>query len=62
MSLIMALVLITALSGFEPGLSQVGAVSKTASSRGVFYIDDERINRAEEEPENWLAHGRTYEE
>ncbi len=60
----MALVLITVAIGFESGLSQVsgGAVGKTESSRGAFYIDDERINSAEGEPENWLAYGRTYEE
>ena len=36
--------------------------SSITSSSSVGLIDDERIIKAESEPENWLAHGRTYEE
>ena len=36
--------------------------SPISSSSSVGLIDDERIINAESEPENWIAHGRTYEE
>ena len=36
--------------------------SPVVSSSSVGLIDDERIIKAESEPGNWIAHGRTYEE
>ena len=36
--------------------------SPITSSSSVGLIDDKRIIEAESEPENWIAHGRTYEE
>jgi PQQ-dependent dehydrogenase (methanol/ethanol family) len=36
--------------------------SPITSSSSVGLIDDKRIIEAEGEPENWIAHGRTYEE
>jgi len=36
--------------------------SPITSSLSVGLIDDKRIIEAESEPENWIAHGRTYEE
>ena len=36
--------------------------SLITSSSSVGLIDDKRIIEAESEPENWIAHGRTYEE
>ena len=36
--------------------------SPITSSLSVGLIDDKRIIEAEGEPENWIAHGRTYEE
>ena len=36
--------------------------SPIVSSSSVGLIDDERIIKAESEPGNWIAHGRTYEE
>ena len=47
--------------------SQVGVIedeisSPITSSSSVGLIDDKRIIEAEGEPENWIAHGRTYEE
>ena len=34
--------------------------SPITSSSSVGLIDDKRIIEAEGEPENWIAHGRTY--
>ena len=34
--------------------------SPIVSSSSVGLIDDERIIKAESEPGNWIAHGRTY--
>mgnify|MGYP003323841995 CR=1 FL=1 len=41
--------------------STTESVPVTASS-SIGLIDEDRINNADKEPGNWLAHGRTYEE
>ena len=49
----------------EPAQENVikGEISSSiTSSSSVGLIDDKRIIEAEGEPENWIAHGRTYEE
>ena len=38
------------------------SVEEVTGSASIGLIDDERILQAENEPGNWLAHGRTYEE
>ena len=38
------------------------SVKEVTGSASIGLIDDERILQAENEPGNWLAHGRTYEE
>ena len=47
--------------GSEPGESP-GVASAPAAAASIGLIDDDRINKAEDEPGNWLAYGRTYEE
>jgi len=49
----------------EPAQENVikGEISSSiTSSSSIGLIDDKRIIEAEGEPENWIAHGRTYEE
>jgi quinohemoprotein ethanol dehydrogenase len=47
----------------EPGpTADVPVVDATTVAPTLGLIDDARINNAESEPGNWLAHGRTFEE
>ena len=46
----------------EPAVSEEAAAPEAAVERPAAWIDDDRIANADAEPENWLAHGRTWSE
>ena len=43
-------------------IGAAGTANVDAPTPTIGLIDDARINDADSEPGNWLAHGRTYEE
>ena len=63
-TLFLAVFLLTSCSDREEQ-SPADAASEsvtTPAASAIGLIDEERINNADAEPGNWLAHGRTYEE
>ena len=61
---VVTLFLVTSCSeneGLKPVESTTESISKPVTS-SIGLIDEARINDADNEPGNWLAHGRTYEE
>nr|MCS5571862.1 PQQ-binding-like beta-propeller repeat protein [Pseudomonadales bacterium] len=63
-TLFLAVFLVTSCSDGEEQ-SRAEAATETVTTppaSAIGLIDEERINNADAEPGNWLAHGRTYEE